>query len=110
MIDPLTALGLAASVVQFVDFTARVIKQADEFADNTKTVGVLELQNVTEDLLSLTRGFRLRIKAKVERTPDEKVGCTKLRIGAREFRLISSRHLMIFSESVMPWQIRWCSA
>ena len=107
--DPLTALGLAASVVQFVDFAARLIKQADEFADKTRTVGVLELQNVAEDLLSLTKGFRQRNQEQAERTPDEKVGYMRLRAGAREFRLISNRHLMIFSESAMPWRNRWCS-
>jgi hypothetical protein len=86
MLDPLTALSLAASVVQFVDFTAKVIKQSDEFAHATTKVGVLELQNVTKDLLSLTEAFRQRAKAEVKRTPDEKVDHVKMHVCARKIQ------------------------
>lgn len=86
MLDPLTALGLAASVVQFVDFTAKVIKQSDEFTHATTKVGVLELQNVTKDLLSLTEAFRQRAQAEEKRTPDEKVDHVKMHVCARKIQ------------------------
>jgi hypothetical protein len=69
--DPLTALGLAGNVVQFVDFTSKLISGAYEvYSSSTGTTAeTADLSTVIEDLEVVTR--RLTPTLNKPRTDDE---------------------------------------
>ncbi|OCL11281.1 hypothetical protein AOQ84DRAFT_272155, partial [Glonium stellatum] len=50
MLDPLTSIGLASSIVQFVDFTSKLVSKAREIHQSGSTVEHDELEHVTRDL------------------------------------------------------------
>ncbi|CZR56297.1 uncharacterized protein PAC_06185 [Phialocephala subalpina] len=60
MLDPLTAISLAGNVMQFLDFSGKVIVKAKELGISTHgaTQGVNTLEIVTRDLLSLTQRLK----------------------------------------------------
>jgi hypothetical protein len=60
--DPVNAIGLAASIVQLVDFTARLISDAEEIRDSGSTKDVEVLRRTTNDLLTLSTGLSSRSK------------------------------------------------
>lgn len=60
MLDPLTAVSLAGTVVQFVDFTAKIVSKAQEFSSTASGdgQGVSPHQILTADLLSLSEKLK----------------------------------------------------
>jgi hypothetical protein len=60
MLDPFTALSVAASVVQFVDFTTRLLSKSNEIRKNGATVDAAYLEVKTEDLILVSAGLRSR--------------------------------------------------
>ncbi len=56
-IDPLTALGLAASIVQSVEFAHGIITDTKEIRDRGSTKDVDDLKKSTNDLISLSNGL-----------------------------------------------------
>jgi hypothetical protein len=50
MLDPLTAIGLASAIVQFVDFSSKLVSETKELYHSTQNE---ELQAVTQDLREL---------------------------------------------------------
>ena len=53
MLDPWTALSLAASIVQFIDFTAGIVTEAKEIHKDGKSLKVLAVGSKTTRLISL---------------------------------------------------------
>jgi hypothetical protein len=76
MADPLTAVGLAGSIIQFVDFSSRLVSksQAIHRSANGELVENEHLEQTTTDLLrlqaTLQQGLHSRLSAK-ELTKDE---------------------------------------
>jgi hypothetical protein len=58
-LDPFTALGLASNVVQFVDFTSKLISETREIYKAGSSTGNIELDAVTKDLQALTSGLKV---------------------------------------------------
>jgi hypothetical protein len=69
--DPLTALGLAGNVVQFVDFSSKLLCGAYEVYSSTSgaTAETADLDTVIKDLQAVTR--RLSPPSSKPRTDDE---------------------------------------
>ncbi|KAH6962652.1 hypothetical protein BKA56DRAFT_679437 [Ilyonectria sp. MPI-CAGE-AT-0026] len=55
-LDPISAVGLAAGILQFVDFTSRLVSVVHEFSEtcNDSTVENCDIEAVTRSLVSLT--------------------------------------------------------
>ena len=62
--DPLSALSLAACVVQFLDFGSKLVRETKEIVDGGSTLSVEHLSRITVDLVgfnsALDRQFRSR--------------------------------------------------
>lgn len=54
MLDPFTALSLAGNIVQFVDFSSKLVNEASEIYRSGSTKANDELETVTNDLIDLT--------------------------------------------------------
>jgi molecular chaperone GrpE (heat shock protein) len=88
MLDPLTAISLAGNIVQFVDFTAKVISKTRELARSTHgtTQEAYNAEIVIRDLLKLSEQLKdgARAASAVPQTDDDKVleelcnGCISL--------------------------------
>jgi hypothetical protein len=63
--DPVTALSLAAAVVQFVDFGSEILSEAKQIHEAGSSTGVSDLDKVTQDLMDANR----RLKASLSPTP-----------------------------------------
>lgn len=57
--DPITALGLAASIVQFVEFRSRILSDGVEIYRNGLKLEMRELETINDDLLQITSGIKL---------------------------------------------------
>jgi len=51
--DPLTALGLAANIIQFVDFASKLLSTGQELYQSGASAPNLELSLVADDVLLL---------------------------------------------------------
>lgn len=60
MLDPLTALSLASSLVQLVDFSITLVKDVREISLGGRSVDVNELEIVTADLIGLNAALKRR--------------------------------------------------
>jgi hypothetical protein len=58
MLDPLTALSVASSIVQLIDFSSKVIKQTYEIANRGSSRDILKAAELNNDLLELARDLR----------------------------------------------------
>jgi hypothetical protein len=61
MLDPLTALSVAGTIVQFVDFSASLISKGQAIHRKGSTVQNNELETVTKDLLDITRTLQVSL-------------------------------------------------
>ena len=61
MLDPVTALSVAGTVVQFVDFSARLISKGQVIQRKGSTVQNDELESVTNDLLDITQTLQVSL-------------------------------------------------
>lgn len=77
--DPLTALGLAANIAQFIDFGSKLISTTKEIAVAGQSVSVGHLTNVTNDLIdfnsTLKRHIDLDKLLAGSLTKEEEVSC-----------------------------------
>lgn len=75
--DPLTALGLAANIAQFVDFGTKLFFQAKEIHDKGSSISIAHIRNVTTDLVSINASLREQLQANsaqnVHLTKEERV-------------------------------------
>ncbi|KAF7935388.1 uncharacterized protein EAE97_008295 [Botrytis byssoidea] len=62
MLDPLSALSLAATIVQFVDYGSKVISDATELHHSSEgaLANNLELSTIIPDLSSISNALSLR--------------------------------------------------
>lgn len=63
MLDPLSALSLAANVAQFVELGAVILARAKEIGDKGSTVKIAHLSVITSDLVSIDANLRAQIDA-----------------------------------------------
>ena len=77
MLDPLTAIGVASSIVQLVDFSSKVVARSAEIRRAGASIEVAQLKRITSDLKGLTESLRERSKAQSHNvtTKEEQVGC-----------------------------------
>jgi hypothetical protein len=76
MIDPLTAIGVASSIVQLVDFSTKVVARSAEIRRAGSSIEVAHLRAITSDLQGLTENLRERSREQAEdaTTREEQVG------------------------------------
>ena len=58
MLDPWTALSLAASIVQFIDFSVGIVSDAKEIQKGGKSLKVLAIESKRSRLISLCDTIR----------------------------------------------------
>ena len=59
--EPLTALGLAASVAQFIDFGSKLVGKTREIAKAGSSVSVAHLSTLTSDLIDINDSLESKI-------------------------------------------------
>jgi hypothetical protein len=64
MLDPVSAIGLASSIISFVDFSSKLIKGSYEVYKSTKGMTAEDAHNNTVllDLLSVTEALKSNVK------------------------------------------------
>ena len=55
--EPLTALGLAASVAQFIDFGSKLVGKTREIARAGSSVSVADLSTLTSDIIDINKSL-----------------------------------------------------
>jgi hypothetical protein len=95
--DPLTAIGLASNIVQFIDFSTKLIHGAKEIYDSA--TGATEenqrLENVTAEMQTLS--LKLLTPQGVQQTEDERA-LSRL---AAECKILSD-HILALLKSIKP--------
>ena len=72
MLDPLTAIGLASSIVQFVDFSGKVLSKARELSQSRRGSTTDAYAAVPRDLLQLSEKLRDGLRtARQDESPSE---------------------------------------
>jgi hypothetical protein len=56
--DPLTALGLAANIAQFIDFGSKLISTTEEIANAGQSISVAHLSTITADLVDFNNTLK----------------------------------------------------
>jgi len=78
MLDPWTALSLAASIAQFIDFGSDVVSQAREIRERGSSVQTQHLKEIAENLKNCNASLEAQVRSReaegVKLTPEEKVG------------------------------------
>ena len=59
--EPLTALGLAASVAQFIDFGSKLVGKTREIAKAGSSVSIAHLSTLTSDLIDINKSLESNI-------------------------------------------------
>ena len=62
--DPLSALSLAACVVQFLDFGSKLVRETKEIAERGSTVSVEHLSLITVDLVGFNSALDTGIRSR----------------------------------------------
>lgn len=57
--DPLSAVGLAGTLVQLVDFSSKIVKEGHELYKSGSTAINVQAEAATRDLLQLTTKLNL---------------------------------------------------
>jgi hypothetical protein len=101
--DPITAVSLAANVVQFISFAREVLSMSKELSQNVQgaTNGNLELESMTRNLFDLSQGLVISVPVKkkkrrgyIEDDEDEEEGYEKENHTSRselELRVVCDR-------------------
>lgn len=76
MLDPLTAIGVASSIVQLVDFSSKVVARSAEIRRAGSSIQVAQLRAITSDLQGLTESLLERSRHQSDDAPsrEEQVG------------------------------------
>ena len=56
--EPLTALGLAASIAQFIDFGSNLVSKTRQIAKAGSSVSVDHLSTITSNLLDINKSLK----------------------------------------------------
>ena len=65
MLDPLSALSVASTVVTFVDFVAELVREADAISSKGSSARVAQSKIVTADLISINASLRTRVPPRI---------------------------------------------
>ena len=60
MLDPMNAINLASSIAQLIDFSTKLLKDANDIRSKGSSVEVLHLKTLTLDLIRLGEAVRKR--------------------------------------------------
>jgi hypothetical protein len=60
MLDPLTSLGLAASIAQLLDFGFKFVSETKEISEYGSSVDVAHLKSLTTDLVDIQSSLKER--------------------------------------------------
>jgi hypothetical protein len=60
MLDPMNATNLASSIAQLIDFSTKLLKDANDIRNKGSSVNVQHLKTLTLDLISLGEAVRER--------------------------------------------------
>ena len=60
--EPLTALGLAASIAQFIDFGSNLVGKTREIAKAGSSVSVDHLLTLTSDLADINKSLKYQVE------------------------------------------------
>lgn len=73
MLDPLTALSLAGTVVQFVDFGSKIISKNKELARSSIGISdeAINHEIIINDLLRLTKSLKEQLQTANSNPPDD---------------------------------------
>lgn len=76
MLDPLTAIGLASAIVQFVDFSTKILHGAQEMYESAS--GATEENRSLEVVVSDVKRLSSKLKAtcRAQQSDDEKALCS----------------------------------
>ena len=103
VMDPFSAISLASAIVQFVDFSGKLISKSYQLYHSTN--GALqeneELEKIISDVRSLNRGVISNVKSKDDKTSvskDER----SLEILAAECQKIADELLRVFGDLKVP--------
>ena len=61
MVDPFSSIGVAASIVQLVQFGADLVSDAKNIRQNGLLADIESLQTVAKDLSTLTKGLQINL-------------------------------------------------
>jgi hypothetical protein len=91
--DPLTALGLAANIAQFIDFGTSLVSHTKEIGKIGSSVNIAHLKSLTSDLVAINSSLEKQLRPKgvllVELTKEELVSRLSenvRRVGANDYR------------------------
>ncbi|KAL3419726.1 hypothetical protein PVAG01_08224 [Phlyctema vagabunda] len=80
MLDPLTALSLAACIAQFIDFGTKLVVKSNEIRKTGSSVDVRYLENIATDLKGLVGGLQ-SYKVRLEGEPVSENGLDDILLG-----------------------------
>ena len=60
--DPISALSLAANIIQFIDFGTRLLRDSKEIADTGSSVSVKSLSTLTRDLVEINSALKKQVR------------------------------------------------
>jgi hypothetical protein len=72
MLDPLSAIGLASAIVQFIDFGFKLVSEGIDLYENGALTENEELELITSDLESLANNLGTSSSQLQTNSPDEK--------------------------------------
>jgi hypothetical protein len=84
MLDPWTALSLAATITQFVDFGAKLVSSAKIIREKGSSLDFISLKQTTEDLKAILEVIQDEKRTDLQydrREDEEKVGSSYPRSG-----------------------------
>jgi hypothetical protein len=89
MLDPFTALGVAGNIVQFVDFTAKLISKSREIYESAEGASVehLDLEAIANNLSQLTERLQKDVQQHLLPPIDEGVPLSETKENRAELQL-----------------------
>ena len=77
MMDPLSALSLAACIAQFIDFASKLFRQTKAISEAGSVVSIEHVATITRDLSSITSSLQQPYTLGVSLSKEEQVRITK---------------------------------
>ena len=67
--DPLSALSLAASVAQLIDFGSKVFLETRQIAQSGSSISVEHLSTVAKDLVEINSSLQQQLNSRIDQAP-----------------------------------------
>jgi len=84
MLDPLTAISLASAVVQFVDFSVKLVSAGHELYEKGSLADNDEVEQITQDLANLTEELGADRPAAAKQLSQDEIAIKKLARSCKE--------------------------